>query len=215
MNKIKTDNPPNCPDEANSSASQNCLSELFSNSHNRLERMIEFRLDPRLRNRIDPSDILQDAFLEAQRRVKDLADFSPLTHYVWIRQITLQVLIDAHRAHFRQKRNIAQEIRLDQGSSRNGTSLLMAHKIVGQISTPSRLVSKEEELERLRSALDSMEKVDQEVLALRHFEQLSNLEVAEILGISVTAASNRYVRAMSRLAQIIKLLNAPGDADGR
>jgi RNA polymerase sigma-70 factor (ECF subfamily) len=46
--------------------------------------------------------------------------------------------------------------------------------------------------------------VDREVLALRHFEQLSNLQTAEVLQLSVTAASNRYVRAAARLAEILQ-----------
>ena len=190
------------------------LASCFSEYKERLERMIEFRLDPRMRNRVDPADILQDAYVEAQRRLADFQSWNSNpsenhSPYVWIRQITLQILIDSHRANFRQKRDIGQEIRLDRGSpDGNATSLLMAHEIVGQISTPSRLVSREEEMDRLRIAIDSMEKVDQEVLALRHFEQLTNQEVAEILELSETAASNRYVRAMSRLAQIVNHKNS-------
>ena len=179
------------------------LASLFSQYQSRLERMIEFRLDKRIRNRIDPADLLQDSFLEARRRLDEYNSNLKCSVFVWIRQLTLQVLIDNHRSHFRQKRNVGQEIRLDQVANQNATSLMMANELAGQMSTPSRLVSRQEEIEKLRVALDSMEQVDQEVLALRHFEQLGNNEVAEILNLSVTAASNRYVRAMSRLAEIV------------
>lgn len=182
----------------------NRLAALFSDCHARLERMIEFRMDPRLRNRVDPADVIQDAFIEAQRRIKDFKAWTQSTPFVWIRQITLQILIDIHRSHFRQKRTLDQEVRLDHVRGvDNGTSFLLAHEIVGQVSTPSREVSRNEERARVKLALDSMDPLDQEVLALRHFEQLSNREVAQILGVTITAASNRYVRAMSRLAQIV------------
>lgn len=206
MNAVE-DNP-NSPEERPGVTPEE-LASSFTEFQPRLERMIEFRLDPRIRNRIDPGDILQDSFMEAQRRLSDFNSNLATSLYVWVRQLTIQILIDVHRANFRQKRNVGQEIRLDRaGGNQNATSLLMANELVGQISTPSKQMSREEDLEKLRIALDTMEKIDQEVLALRHFEQLGNNDVAEILGIGVTAASNRYVRAMSRLAEIVNQLQA-------
>lgn len=196
---------------AESPISQEALANYFQEYHARLERMIEFRLDPRIRNRIDPVDLLQDSFLEAQKRLDEFNAERKCSVFVWVRQLTLQILIDVHRANFRQKRNVGQEIRLDRQYDGQATSLNMAHQLIGQVSTPSRLVSRQEDIAKLRIALDSMDAVDQEVLALRHFEHLSNNEVAEILDLSVTAASNRYVRAMSRLAEIIENTKLGGE----
>lgn len=196
---------------AESPISQEALGNYFQEYHARLERMIEFRLDPRIRNRVDPVDLLQDSFLEAQKRLDEFNAERKCSVFVWVRQLTLQILIDVHRANFRQKRNVGQEIRLDRQYDGQATSLNMAHQLIGQVSTPSRLVSRQEDIAKLRIALDSMDAVDQEVLALRHFEHLSNNEVAEILDLSVTAASNRYVRAMSRLAEIIENTKLGGE----
>ena len=201
------------PPSAGVPISEEDLANFFGQFRERLERMVEFRMDPRIRNRIDPTDLLQDSFLECQRRLQSFNETGGCSVYVWIRQMTLQKLIDFHRASFRQKRNVGQEFRLDRQESAGGTSLLMANQLIGQVSTPSRLVSRQEEIEKMRAGLELLEPTDQEVLALRHFEQLSNKEAAEILGLTITAASNRYVRAMSRLAQMVDRLQA-GQARG-
>lgn len=190
------------------SADSDDLAGAFSEHYSRLERMIEFRLDPRLRNRVDPADILQDTFIEAQRRLPGFLENRAVSMFVWIRQLTLQRLIDVHRSHFRDKRSVSQEVRLDRAAPNAATSMLIANELVGEVSTPSRQLSRKEDIQRLQLAIDRMDPIDQEVLALRHFEQLGNKEVAEILEIGVTAASNRYVRAMARLAEIMSSVEA-------
>jgi RNA polymerase sigma-70 factor (ECF subfamily) len=56
----------------------------------------------------------------------------------------------------------------------------------------------------LRAVLERLDPIDREVLALRHFEELSNHEVAEVLGIQTAAASKRYIRAIERLKQALE-----------
>lgn len=182
------------------------LARLFSLYRPRLERMVEFRLDPRLRGRIDTHDVLQEAFLVVANRLDELLGGSPprVTLFVWLRQLTLQSLIDLHRRHFRDKRNVGREIKLADYQSAGATSLSIAHALVDPLLSPSKAAVKGEEIEQLQQALDSMDEMDREVLALRHFEHLNNKETAEALGLSVTAASNRYVRAMARLAEFVK-----------
>lgn len=184
------------------------LVDAFSEHYSRLERMIEFRLDPRIRNRVDPVDVLQDSFIEAQRRLPGFLENRAVSMFVWIRQLTLQRLIDVHRRHFRDKRSVSQEVRLDRVAPNAATSMLIANELVGEVSTPSRQLSRKEDIQRLQAAIDRMDPIDQEVLALRHFEQLGNKEVAEILNLGVTAASNRYIRAMGRLAEIMSSVEA-------
>ena len=99
-------------------------------------------------------------------------------------------------------RSPQREVRYAQ-NAHSQASFSIARHLVGQVTSPSGAAIREEQVCRLREALDTMDETDREVLALRHFEHLSNTEVAEVLNLSVTAASNRYVRALSRLGDIL------------
>lgn len=180
------------------------VAELFSQYREQLEHMIGFRMDTRLRGRIDPADVLQEAYLQVAQRIDSYIQRPDVSFYVWMRQITYQTLIDQHRLHFRSKRGLGQEVRKRRAHSQ--TTYSIAGMLVGANTTPGRAAEREEEKEQLQQALDSMEETDREVLALRHFEGLPNKQVAEILDISVTAASNRYVRAMTRLGEVMQKL---------
>ncbi|MCA9009811.1 MAG: sigma-70 family RNA polymerase sigma factor [Planctomycetaceae bacterium] len=187
---------------------QQALAALFSTYGERLERIVSFRLDPRIRGRIDAADILQEAYLEASNRLPSFLESRDVTFFVWLRQQTLQTLVDIHRRHFRQKRDVKREIHFSSTGTSNGTSLSIAHFLVGQLTSPSQIVAQAEEMQWLEQALNSMNEVDREVLALRHFEQLGNSQVAEILGLTPTAASNRYLRAAARLSEIMQRLES-------
>lgn len=184
---------------------ETALAALFSEYRERLERLIEFRLDQRLRSRVDPADVLQETYLEVSRRYLEYVNGASVAFFVWLRQMTLQTLIDIQRRHFGQKRTPQQEIKLqhDLGGT---TSDSIAQVISAQLTSPSGVAIRAEETARLHAALASMDETDREVLALRHFEHLGNAEVAQALGLSVTAASNRYVRAMTRLGEIMQRL---------
>ena len=187
---------------------QTALASLFSSYQNRLERIVSFRLDPRIRGRIDAADILQEAYLEASDRLPSFFESADGSLFVWLRQQTLQTLIDIHRREFRQKRDVNREIRFASTGTSDGTSLSIAQFLIDQLTSPSQLAVNAEELQWLQAALNSMHDVDREVLALRHFEQLGNSQVAEILGLTPTAASNRYLRAAARLSEIMQRLNS-------
>ena len=180
------------------------LAVVFSRYQARLERMVEFRMDHRLRGRVDPGDVMQESYIEISRRMCRYLENPEVTVFVWMRQVTLQTLIGVHRRHFRNKRSVGQEVQLRQRKSPDATSYSIAFAAFANDTTPSRAVARAEEIEQLRKALDSMDEIDREVLALRHFEQLSNNEVAEILQLSVTASSNRYVRALARLGNLME-----------
>ena len=180
------------------------VAEQFAQHTDRLERLVEFRLDARLRSRVDPADVLQEAYIEIARRIGDYLARPEVSFYVWARQITLQTLIGVQRRHFGQKRSPKMEIAIP-GS--DATSYSIAQAICAQQTTPSRAAMRAEEIQQLHAALAEMDETDREVLALRHFEHLGNNEVAEALGLTATAASNRYVRAMTRLAEIMQRLS--------
>jgi RNA polymerase sigma-70 factor (ECF subfamily) len=122
---------------------------------------------------------------------------------VWLRQRVLQTLWDMQRSHGRDKRGVHREQQMPLAGS-NTTSITMARWLVDDITSPSQRLMKDEEQDRLQAALESMNPIDREILAMRHFEYLNNLQTAQALGISPTAASNRYVRAAIRLAEIMQ-----------
>lgn len=188
------------------------VAELFSEFQPRLERMVEFRLDRRLRGRVDSLDIIQEAYIEIARRIGDYTSNPAVAFYVWVRQITWQTLVSVHRRHLGQKRHPSMEVRLNRKGP-NETTYSIAEALVGQLTSPSGAARRQEDYDQLREALSTMDETDREVLALRHFEQLGNNEVAEVLGIARTAASNRYVRAIKRLGDVLATLPHFQEAD--
>ncbi|MFK7742378.1 MAG: sigma-70 family RNA polymerase sigma factor [Planctomycetota bacterium] len=168
------------------------LGTLYENHRQRLRRMVQFRLDARLVGRLDPDDVLQETFLEAEKRLQAYRD-DDKPFLVWIRLITQQTMIDLHRKHLGAKmRTAGREV----AAPRSGT---LSGLFVGHITSPSRAMMREEVRSKIETALQEMDEIDREVLMLRHFEDLSNKEAAQVLGIQENAASNRYVRALSRL----------------
>lgn len=178
------------------------VARLFSNYRERLERMVRFRMDPQLTGRVDPDDVLQEAYLDIDRRLSGYLEDPAVPVFVWMRQITLQTLIDNHRRHLTAKgRSVRQEVH--HAVAGGVTSVSLAGLLVGQLTSPSQAVMRQERMEQLRAALEGMEELDREVLALRHFEHLTNNEVADVLGLQKAAASNRYMRALNRLKQTL------------
>jgi RNA polymerase sigma-70 factor (ECF subfamily) len=190
------------------------VAELFSRYEERLHKMVSYRLDRRLYGRVDAGDVLQEAYLEAARRADDYLARPSVPFFVWLRQIASQVLIDTHRRHLAKMRDAKQEVRMHRGAYLQANSFSLAAQLVGNLTSPSRAAIREEMLIQVRAALDGMDELDREVLALRHFEELSNNEVAEILGLQKAAASNRYVRALKRLRVVLEKLSLFDDEGG-
>lgn len=186
------------------------LGSLFDLHRDRLWRMVCFRLDPRLTGRIDADDILQEAFVNVSKGISSYEQDGK-SFYVWLRLVVLQTMVDVHRHHLGvQKRDIRREV-TKRPTNPEATSVSLIRHLVGKISTPSQIARKAESLRQLEEGLEQMEPIDQEVLALRHFEELKNREVSEILGIDEKAASIRYVRALARLRSV--LAKMPGFFD--
>jgi RNA polymerase sigma-70 factor, ECF subfamily len=191
---------------------QRALAELFSHHRERLRKMVAFRLDHRLGGRVSPSDVLQEAYIDALKRVQHYLDNPELPFFGWLRLIVGQRLVDVHRQHLGAKaRDAAQEVSLQRGGTPAASSMCMAAHLVGHLTSPSQAAQRNEALAQLEEALNRMEPLDREVLALRHFEELSNNEVAEVLGIEKAAASKRYVRALARLREALAALPGFGD----
>jgi RNA polymerase sigma-70 factor (ECF subfamily) len=166
--------------------------------------MLYVRLDRRLSSRVSPDDVLQEAFLDVARRIGEYLAEPAVPFYVWLRFLTLQRMQMLQRVHLgAQIRDVNQEVSLPAGSVPFASSESMAGQLVSHMTSPSQAAIRRELQERLRAALDEMDPLDREVLALRHFEELGNTEVAQVLGISKDAASKRHVRALMRLREIL------------
>lgn len=196
-----------------SRADAGALGEVFAIHRARLWRMVNFRLDRRMVGRIDPDDVLQEAYLDAAKRIQHYGGDGFRSPFLWLRMIVQQTLIDVHRRHLgAQARDAAREVPVF-GAYTQATSASLAIQLVGDWTSPSQAAVRGELLDRVRSAIASLNPMDQEILALRHFEELTNTEVSQTLGIEPKAASIRYVRALKRLKDTLSAF--PGLFDGR
>ncbi len=176
------------------------VGQLFESQRERLERLVHFRMHSRLRMRVNPSDVIQDTFLDASRRLKEFSENPQVPFYVWMRFLACQRLAQLHRHHLsRQLRTANREVSLDEAGNLSWTSSGLASQIAGTLTSPSIAAQKGELQTQLLEIIDHLDDLDREILVLRHFEQLTNNECANILQLSATAASNRYIRALERL----------------
>jgi RNA polymerase sigma-70 factor (ECF subfamily) len=191
------------------SGDEQAMTDLLSRYRDRLRQMINLRLDRRLYGRVDASDIVQEAVIEAARRLPDYAAKPPMEFYLWLRQLATQKLIDTHRRHLgAKKRSAGNDVSLYRGALPEASSASLAHHLLGRLTTPTTAARRAELQLKIQEALNSLDEVDREVLVLRHFEQLSNQETAQVLGLSRSAASKRYIVALARLRE--HLSGVPG-----
>ena len=191
---------------------EQALTELFARHRDRLRRMVKLRMDRRLQGRLDPSDVLQEAYLDVSKRAAEYLTSPTMPVFLWLRWITGQRLMALHRRHLgAQMRNAGQEVSLHGGALPPASSISIAAMLLGRITSPTRAARRAELQVRLQDVLNSMDPIDREILTLRHFEELGNSETAQVLGISKSAASSRYVRALMRLKK--ELASMPGFFD--
>jgi RNA polymerase sigma-70 factor (ECF subfamily) len=173
---------------------------LLALHRERLRLMARLRLDDRVRPRVDASDVVQEVCLEAAERLPAYLRDPSMPFLAWLRFLTRQRLAMAHRHHIGVKaRDARREVPLDRGAWPQVTSAVLADGLAAREASPSSHASRAESKERLLKTLDSMDPMDREVLCLRHFEELSNAEIALELGIPESTASKRYIRAFRRL----------------
>jgi RNA polymerase sigma-70 factor (ECF subfamily) len=186
---------------------------LLTQHEERLTRLVAFRLDPRLQGRVDVGDVLQEVYLEAWEHLADYLRRPSVPLFLWLRGIAGNKLLELHRRHLGTRmRDAGREVPLHRGALSGATSAALAAQLLGHLTRPSEAAVRAEVKARLQEALGAMEPLDREVLALRHFEQLSNAEAAQVLGIKEKAAGKRYLRALKRLKDI--LAGMPGGLGG-
>jgi RNA polymerase sigma-70 factor (ECF subfamily) len=199
--------------DAASAGDEGALAILVERHRERLERMVRLRMDRRLQGRVDPADVVQEAYLAVRGKFPHYRADPRVPFFLWLRLEVGQKLVDVHRFHLgTQMRDAGQEVSLHRGALPQVTSLSLAEHLLGKLTTASHAAMRVELKLRVQEALNSMDPHDREVLILRHFEELSNAEAAEVLGIKPSAAVNRYVRALKRLKNVFQ--GMPGGIEG-
>ena len=189
------------------------LAELFGRYRDRLRRMVELRMDPRLQARLDPSDVLQEAYLDVAHDLDSYLRDPKLTPFLWLRLHVGRRLTILHRHHLGTRmRGAGLEVSLYRDALPAASSAALAAMLLGGNTSPTQAARRAERLLRVQEAMNGLEPIDREALALRHFEQLSRAEAAQVLGISEAAAAKRYVRALKRLEELLAAM--PGGLEG-
>ena len=174
------------------------VARLMAAHRRYLRAVIELRMDHELRVRVDPSDVVQETQLIASQRLDDFLRRRPTSFRIWLRRKALERLTDLRRHHvIAEKRSVRREVTLSGRSS-----MAMARNLRNLLrQSPDQAIAARELAQRVRKTVANMKEMDREVLLLRHVEGLTNVEVAEVLGIEPVAASQRYGRALRRLRE--------------
>lgn len=181
------------------------INRLLERHRDALRRMVGLRLDRMLQRRVDASDIVQDVLVEANRRLADYIESPKMPFHLWLRHIAKDRLIDAHRRHREAaRRSLDREQPLQVGEYSNQSALDLAVQLRDRQLTPAAAATRQELEERFREAIEQLDETDQEVILMRHFEQLANQEVAQALGLSDAAAGMRYLRALRKLRALLE-----------
>ncbi len=170
------------------------LEQLLESQRNYLRRLVDLRLQDALRGRVDPSDVVQETLLVISNRVGEFVERRPTSFRLWIRRKAIERLVELNRKHYAGKRSVRREVTLSDASS-----MAVARHFVPR--SPSQVIQQKEMAACARQAMETLSEVDREVLLLRHVEELTNAEVAELLEINPEAASRRYGRAIRRLSE--------------
>ena len=180
---------------------QQALAEMFVLFQPRLLRMVQLRMDRRVAGRVDAADVVQEAYLDASRRLQEYLNNPTMPLLLWLRFLTAQRLLATHRTHLGAKKRDARMEQPTHQAEVNSESLSI--QFYGRLTSPSKAAMREESRTRVRAVIAQMEPIDREMLSLRHFEELTNSEAALELEISPAAASRRYIRALERLRSAV------------
>jgi len=191
------------------------VNALLDRHRDALRRMIDLRMDRRLQQRVDASDVVQDVLVDAARRLSEYLRDSPMPFQLWLRQIAQDRLIDAHRRHREAaRRSVDREQPLVAPGWNERSTLELAAQLRDRNPTPAAAATMQELLARFSGAIEQLDDVDREIILMRHFEQLSNSEAAEALALSPPAASMRYLRAMRRLREVLGVTGDDASHEG-
>jgi RNA polymerase sigma-70 factor (ECF subfamily) len=181
------------------SGDRTATQSLLARHRERLKRMVDVYLDRRVRGRVDPSDVVQDALTNAHRRLPKYLETRPIAFYPWLRQIAWEQLEKTHRRHLKaQRRSVTREEPWELKLP-NDSVYELANRLIATGTSPSRYVEQAELRRRAREALDDLPDRDREVLIFRYLEQLSMREIADLTASTEPAVKMRHLRALERL----------------
>jgi len=176
---------------------------LMDRHRNAIQRMVQMRLDQKIRRRVDVSDVVQDVLIEANRRLEGYLDNPAMPFHLWLRHIAKDRIIDAHRRHRGSaKRSVDREQPLAVPGNDRSTIQLVAQLCDAEL-TPAARATQAEMARHVEQAISQLADQDGEIIVMRHYEHLSNQEVALALELSDQAASMRYLRAVRRLRGLL------------
>jgi RNA polymerase sigma-70 factor (ECF subfamily) len=177
---------------------RSALDRLLARHRGDLRSFVEYRLEPQLSARVDPSDVVQEAQMEVVRRMDDFLARRPMPFHLWVRKTAYERLLNLRRDHRRRRRSVDREVPWPDRSS-----LLLARPLVSDVPSPSRQAEAREFAERVSRAVADLAEADREVLLMRHAEGLSYEEIACLLDVEPPAARKRYGRALIRLQKVL------------
>jgi RNA polymerase sigma-70 factor (ECF subfamily) len=187
------------------------VAELLERYRERLRRMVALRLDPRLSGRVDASDVIQEGYLDAMRRLDEYVGDPSVPFYIWLRFLVGQRVHEQHRRHLATPgRDVGREVSIYRGTMPGASTGALAARLLGKLTSPSGAAIRAERKIRLQEALNRMDPLDREILVLRHYEQMTNRDAALALGLDKSAASKRYTRALEQLKEILG--DVPGES---
>jgi RNA polymerase sigma-70 factor (ECF subfamily) len=176
---------------------------LLESYRSRLRRMVELHMDRRLAARLDGSDVVQEALIDAVQKLPSYLQNRPVALYPWLRKLAWERLIQLHRRHlYAHKRSVAREERWIP-SLRDDSALELAERLFARGSSPSSRLRREEVRVRVLTALARLSGSDREVLVLRHLEQLTPREIAAVLDVSEAVVYTRHLRALERIREFL------------
>ena len=180
------------------------INELMSLHQAPLHRMVRMRLDKRIQRRVDASDVVQDVFVEASRRLKTYLESPVIPFHLWLRQIAKDRMIDSYRRHrVSAKRSVDREQQMSAARHADNSSMDLVRLLVDESSTPEDNAVRKEMVKKVQASIAMLTERDAEVINMRHYENLSNQQIGDLLELSEPAASMRYLRAIRRLREII------------
>ena len=180
------------------------VNRLMERHRDSLRRMVQLRLDQKIQRRIDVSDVVQDVLVEANRRLQDYLANPAMPFHLWLRQIAQDRIIDAHRRHrVSAKRSVDRERPLAVPAADDHSTIQLAAQLADRELTPAAAATQAEMAKLVEAAIAKLPDQDCEIIIMRHYEQLSNQEIAQALGLTEPAASMRYLRAIRRLKELM------------
>jgi RNA polymerase sigma-70 factor (ECF subfamily) len=181
------------------------VNRLLERHRDAVRRLVQMRLDQRVQRRVDVSDVVQEVFVEANRRLNDyVAQGQPMAFHLWLRQIAKDRIIDAHRRHRASaKRSVDREQAMNVPAGMDRSSMELAAQIVDPELTPATAATQHEMAQRVEAAIAQLGDQDAEIILMRHYEHLSNQEIAQALGLTEPASSMRYLRAVRKLREVL------------